>query len=306
MRHTWTLTVDRMRLATRSKPFLFFSLAMPLVFEFVFCGIFARSFAGGAPGAVRYMLGQVLAISVMGSFWGLSIQLVTFREMGILRRFRLSPVGAGAMLLSSILSNYFLILPTIVIQLLIARWIFHMDQWGNLFTVWAMVTLGTITFAALGLTVASVTSTMQTTQVLNNLIWFAFLFLSGATLPLPILPKWLQQFAQFLPATYLVNGFTRALSSNTSVTQLGPALVSLTSCAVISFIIAQQLFRWEPEAKLPGRAKLWAATTIIPFLLIGTWEVKHGNLRSNARVDYQMMQRMAPQQPQQPAQNPSR
>ena len=52
----------------------------------------------------------------MGSFWGLSVQLVTFREQGILRRFRLTPVGAGAMLASSILSNYIMTLPTVVIE----------------------------------------------------------------------------------------------------------------------------------------------------------------------------------------------
>ena len=42
----------------------------------------------------------------MGSFWGLSVQLVMFREQGILRRFRLAPVSAGALLASSIFANY--------------------------------------------------------------------------------------------------------------------------------------------------------------------------------------------------------
>ena len=60
-----------------------------------------------------YLLASVLSLTVMGSFWGLSVQLVTFREQGILRRFRLTPVGAGAMLASSILSNYLMTLPTI-------------------------------------------------------------------------------------------------------------------------------------------------------------------------------------------------
>ena len=43
--------------------------------------------------AVPYLLAEVLALTVMGSFWGLSVQLVTFREQGILRRFRVAPVG---------------------------------------------------------------------------------------------------------------------------------------------------------------------------------------------------------------------
>lgn len=98
MKNTWILTVDRMRLALRSRPFIFFSLVMPLLFLFLYCGLLAPIFWGKNPSGVRFMLGPVLAITVMGSFWGLSVQLVMFREMGILRRFRLAPVGAGAML----------------------------------------------------------------------------------------------------------------------------------------------------------------------------------------------------------------
>ena len=58
-------------------------------------------------------------MTVMGSFWGLSVQLVMFREQGILRRFRLAPLGAGPMLASSILSNYILVLPSVAIEILV-------------------------------------------------------------------------------------------------------------------------------------------------------------------------------------------
>jgi ABC-2 type transport system permease protein len=305
LRTTWILTMDRMRLALRSRPFIFFSLAMPLVFLFVFCGLFARIFWHGNPGGVQFQFGSVLGLTVMGSFWGLSIQLVTFREMGILRRYRLAPVGAGAILASSILSNYFLTLPTVVIEYVVARYVLHMNAWGNLLSIWILVTLGSITFASLGLIVASVTSTMQTTQVVNNLIWFAFLFLSGSTLPLQILPHWLRNVSWFLPATYLVTGFQSALTQFTRPSQLVPAVVSLVSCAAIAFVISQQLFRWEPETKSPPRAKLWATATIIPFLLIGAWELKYGKFDQNAISVFQLLERMAPPQKQDQS-NPDR
>ena len=112
LKNAWTLTKVRMRLALRNRAFIFFSLVFPLIFLFLFLGLFARSNVAAVP----YMLASVLALTVMGSFWGLSVQLVTFREQGILRRFRLTPVGAGAMLASSILSNYILTLPTVVIE----------------------------------------------------------------------------------------------------------------------------------------------------------------------------------------------
>src|ERR1700689_4261869 len=128
MSHTWALTVSRMRLAMRNRAFLFFSLIMPIAFLFIYAGIFGR----GNRQAVPYLLAEVLALTVMGSFWGLSVQLVTFREQGILRRFRVTPVGASAMLASSLLSNYFLTLPTIVIEIVLCRYAFHSQTWGNL------------------------------------------------------------------------------------------------------------------------------------------------------------------------------
>ncbi len=287
MRTTWTLTKARMLLALRNRAFLFFSLVMPLAFLFLYLGIFGR----GNPAEATYLMGPVLGLTVMGSFWGLSVQLVMFREQGILRRFRLAPVGPGAMLASSILSNYILTLPTVILEFLLARWIFHIDRFGNLWGVWAFVTLGTVTFAAFGLIVASVTNTMQETQVINNAIWFVFLFLSGATIPLPVLPAWVQGFAVFLPPTYLITGLQRVLVAGATLWQVRAELIALAAGSALAFFISMQLFRWEPEEKVTGQAKAWAAATIIPFLLLGVWESAQGQLRNDSKAMFESLQK---------------
>jgi ABC-2 type transport system permease protein len=287
LRTTWTLTKARMLLALRNRAFLFFSLVMPLAFLFLYLGIFGR----GNPAAATYLMGPVLGLTVMGSFWGLSVQLVMFREQGILRRFRLAPVGPGAMLASSILSNYILTLPTVILEFLLARWIFHMDHFGNLWGVWAFVTLGTVTFAAFGLIVASVTNTMQETQVINNAIWFVFLFLSGATIPLPVLPAWVQGLAVFLPPTYLITGLQRVLVAGATLWQVRAELIALAAGSALAFFISMQLFRWEPEEKVTGQAKAWAAATIVPFLLLGVWESAQGQLRNDSKAMFESLQK---------------
>jgi len=283
LHHTWALTLSRMRLAMRNRAFLFFSLIMPITFLFIYAGIFGR----GNTQAVPYLLAEVLALTVMGSFWGLSVQLVTFREQGILRRFRVTPVGASAMLASSLVSNYFLTMPTIVIEFFLSRSVFHMAGLGNLLTTLVLVTVGTVTFASLGLIVASVTNTMQETQIINQILWFVFLFISGATIPFPMLPGMVQAVAVFLPATYLVSGLQRAMIDHAGLGSLGMYMASLVGCALIAFVVAAQLFRWEPESKAPRQAKLWAVAAIIPFLLLGIWETVNGDLRSHAMKNLQ-------------------
>ena len=130
-----------------------------------------------------------------------------------------------------------------------------MSGLGNVLSVFVLVTLGTVCFASLGLIVASVTNTMQETQIINQIIWFVFLFISGATIPFPMLPGAVQAVAVFLPATYLVSGLQRAMIDHTGIGGLGMYVASLLGCALVAFIISAQLFRWDPEAKAPRRAK---------------------------------------------------
>lgn len=301
MKTTLTLTAIRMRLAMRTKVFLFFSLIMPLAFLFLYAVIFAKS----QPDAVAYILPAVLALTVMGSFWGLSMQLVSFREQGILRRFRLAPVGAGPMLASGILSNYLLTIPTIFVQLFIARSLFKVENFGNLVGVIVLVSLGAMTFAALGLVVASVTNSMQETQVICNVIWFILLFLTGATLPLPTLPEFVQGFALFLPATYLITGLQELLLGNASLWELGSAVFALGACLLVSFFVSVQIFRWEQEEKIVGRAKLKAAAAVIPFLLIGAYENIYGHRLADAREAFRRVGAQQQQRQQQQSQPPT-
>jgi ABC-2 type transport system permease protein len=280
--NTWSLTKIRIRLALRNKAFIFFGVAMPLAFLFFFVLVFGR----GASERVAYVLGSILTLTVMGSFWGLSVQLVMFREQGILRRFRLTPVSAGALLASSIFANYVLVFPAILIEILICRVAFHMTTWGNPLYVFLLVTIGAATFSAFGLIVASVTNTMQETQVINNLIWSAFLFLSGATVPLAVFPHWIQRVALFSPATYLATGLEGAMTHTSSLHEVITDVIALAVGLIVSFEISRQLFRWEPEAKAASRAKLWVVVAMIPFLLFGIYENVYSDRLSNIQQGF--------------------
>lgn len=278
MKTILTLAWMRIRITLRNKAFLFFSLVMPMGIFFAYCSLLAK----GVPERISYWMGPILSFTVMGTFWGLSMQLVTWREQGILRRFRLAPISGSSMIASSIVANYALILPTILLQFGLAHFVYHVTNFGNLFSVLIFVILGITSFGALGLIVASVTNTTQETQIINQLLWFALIFLSGATVPLAIMPRAVQRIGLFLPSTYLVNGLQRALIHGKGVFSLGVEMFSLLAWGALAFTIASLLFRWEPEAKMPRNAKLWAVATILPFVLLGIWENHNGQLLAQA------------------------
>jgi ABC-2 type transport system permease protein len=274
LRTILTLAAMRIRITLRNKAFLFFSLVMPMGIFFAFCSLLAK----GKPERITFWMGPILAFTVMGTFWGLSMQLVTWREQGILRRFRLAPIPPSSMIGSSIVANYALIMPTVFLQLGLARFVYHVTNFGNLFSLFVFVLLGITSFGALGLIVASVTNTMQETQIINQLLWFALIFLSGATVPLAVMPKVVQRIGLFLPATYLVSGLQRAMMYDKDILSLSVEIISLAAWAALAFLISSLLFRWEPEAKLPRNAKLWAVATILPFILLGIWENHNGKV----------------------------
>ncbi len=285
MRNFATLTRMRMQLAMRNRMFFFFSVVFPLGMFFLYAGVFAR----GHPRLVSYFLGPVIAFNVMGSFWGLSAALVTFREQGILRRFHIAPVSAIDMLASSVLANFVLTIPTVCVELVMARLIFHVPGFGDLISLAIFVAVGTVAFGCLGLVVASVTNTMQETQVINQLIWLPLIFLSGATLPLAYLPKVAQRVAVFLPATYLVSGLQSALYLSLPFWKLLIQLSSLLIWAMLTMFVATQLFRWEPEARIPRRAKLMAIATALPFFLLGVWENGNGKILPQAQATFRSL-----------------
>jgi len=249
-----TLTRMRIRLTLRNKMFLFFSVIMPFGFFFLYAGIFAK----GVPRGVRYLLGPVIALTVMGSFWGLSAALVMFREQGILRRFHVTPVTPSDMLASSIVANFVLTMPTVIVEILFARFIFHVTSFGNLFSVFLLIALGTMSFASMGL---------------------------------------------FLPATYLVTELQDAIywSAAPWSRDFLIAAASLVVWAALTFFLSAQLFRWEPESKIPGRAKLLVAATAIPFLLLGIWENSSSHTISKAKAMAESLD--APSKPDAPSGN---
>ena len=280
-----TLTGMRVRLALRNKMFFFFSIVMPFGFFFLWLGVFAK----GIPEACAFYLGPVLAFNVMGSFWGLSATLVMFREQGILRRFHVSPVSAADMLGSSVIANFALTLPTVLAELLMASLVFHVHTLASLPGILILVAVGTISFGSLGLVIASVTNTMQETQILNQLLWLPLIFLSGATIPLAYLNTTVQRVGLFLPATYLVNALQQTVVYSASPASRYVEIASLICWALLTFFLSVQLFRWEPEAKIPRKAKLYVAATAIPFLLLGIVENRSDRVLREAKEAFVML-----------------
>jgi ABC-2 type transport system permease protein len=197
LKGTWELTIVRLKLLVRNRAAIFFSIIFPVLFLYIYGFLFAK----GDTSKVRFLMGPVVVLTILGSgFWGVGFQIVFFREKNILRRFRPAPVGAMPLIASGVLANWVLQIFVVGLEFELAWISFHVPWPGHLLELFVVGTLGLFAFAGIGMVVASITNTMQETQIINNIFWSAFLFLSGASIPLAKFPGWMQRVALFSPA----------------------------------------------------------------------------------------------------------
>ena len=91
-----------LRLTARNRMALVYGYGFPLVFLVSFLVLYRLD----DPPLVRHM-GELLTIGALGgACFGLPTSLVGDRERGVLRRFRLTPMPAGAMLTGTLIARY--------------------------------------------------------------------------------------------------------------------------------------------------------------------------------------------------------
>ena len=259
---------SNMQLTLRDRSALFFNYLFPFIFFFAF----AELFHAGTGEGIAYFVGTVLTMGILGNgFWGAGMRAVQERENNILRRYKVTPITPMPLLVASMASGWLLYLPVLVVIVGLAHWLYAMplpQNWGSLFI---MVSLGVCGFRAIGLILASVANTMQEAMIFIQILYMPMLFLSGATIPAAILPKWAQTVAEFMPASYLVKGFEGIFFQNQTIWNRNSLLSAgaLVVTMAVGLFLSMQLFRWEKEEKLPPRNKLWVLAVLAPFLVMG-------------------------------------
>lgn len=258
-----------LKLAMRERSVLFFNYLFPLIFFFAF-GQFMGAKAGGT---LTRVISMVLVIGVLGSgLFGAGMRTVAEREANILRRYKVTPISPLPILVANIVSGWVLYMPAVLLILGLSHFIYGMPWPANTGSLLLLVSVGICTFRALGLIIASVANSMAESNILIQLLYMPMLFISGATIPISLMPSYMQAAAQFLPASYLNSGIQRILlRGETIATTLGP-VAALLACMVLATFISYKLFRWEKEQRIAGNAKLWVAAVLLPFVVMGGYQ----------------------------------
>jgi imidazolonepropionase-like amidohydrolase/ABC-type multidrug transport system permease subunit len=270
-----------LKLASRNRAVLFFNLIFPLVFFFMF----GQMMDAKQGSVILMVVTMVTVIGIIGNgLWGAGMRAVQEREENILRRYKVTPITPVPLIGASLVTGMLIFLPTVIVVLTLANRLYGMAVPHNLGALLAFICIGTLAFRAIGSIVAAVVNTSQEATVLVQLIYMPMLFLSGATIPLSVMPNWVQIVTQFVPATYLTSGIAGILQRGETLAQNWKSVGALLITAAVGLVIATKLFRWEKEEKLRPTAKLWVVAVLLPFFILGAYQAYSRQELTKARI----------------------
>ncbi len=259
-----------LRLTMRDRLVLFFNYLFPLV---IFGGLGEGTGAKVSTGSAAQLFSMVLILGVLGNgFFGGGMRAVMERESNILRRFKVAPITPGPVVSASIFVGWLLFMPSVLFFWGLSKWRYHLQGPESALSLLAFISIGVIAFRAMGMILASVVNSMQESQILIQLLYLPMLMLSGATVPLEIMPEWLQSVTMFIPSTHLYLGVQGILMRGETLAQVWQPAMALVLTAGICVFLSMKLFRWEKEEKVKGKAKLWVAVALLPVLSVGGWQ----------------------------------
>jgi ABC-2 type transport system permease protein len=185
-----------------------------------------------------------MAIAQSAAF-GVAFSLVAWRQKGMLRRLRLTPLPLVEFATARILFHLMIALVQAVILLTIGRVLFGVHLVGNVVALIPLILLGGVAFIALGMCIGGRVNSEDATAALSNLIVLPMTFLGGVFFPLSSAPEPVRVIAHFLPLTYLAEGLQDVAVRGHSFTSTLPNLGVLALVALLLSGLALRLFRWQ-------------------------------------------------------------
>ncbi|MFI6445113.1 ABC transporter permease [Kitasatospora sp. NPDC050543] len=189
------------------------------------------------------LLGWAIAT---GAVFGASLTLVSWRKKQVLRRLRLAPVSAGAIVASRVAVSVLTALVQTAVFLVVATTpYFGLKLTGDWWLILPLVVCATIAFMSIGLLAGSLAKTEEASNGISQIIVLPMSFLSGSFFPMDGAPDWLRTLSNVFPLKHLVTSAQSVLTRGGGVMDALPTMGGLLLFAAVLTAISWKFFRWE-------------------------------------------------------------
>jgi ABC-2 type transport system permease protein len=211
----------------------------------------------------------LITVTILGSAcFGLPTTIVSERERGMWRRYRLTPTRLGSIVFGTVVARFVIIVGAGALQLALAMSIgmsapVHPWEFFVAFTFVAFALLG------VGLLIAALADNVPAVQALGQCIFLPMLIIGGVAVPLASLPEWAQRVSAYFPGRYAVE----SLQACTDGPGLGAVHFDLAALAVLGAagcFAGAKLFRWDAGRRFRSiNGRLWLIPALAAWLAIG-------------------------------------
>jgi ABC-2 type transport system permease protein len=170
--------------------------------------------------------------------------IAIYREGGILKRLRATPLRATTILTAHVLVKLMLTAATLTLTILAGKRYYPVGADVPLFSFGIALVIATWSILSIGFIIASIVPTARFAQPVGALILYPMVALSGLFVPLDVMPPTLKTIASALPLTYAVSLLRGIWAGEAWSAHLGD-IGALALVFLICTGIASRIFRWE-------------------------------------------------------------
>jgi ABC-2 type transport system permease protein len=224
------------------------TIAVPVIVFLVVGRALNRGGRTGAGDGLQFLQsGLPVLVSVFMAVSAV-ISLVTiisiYREGGILKRLRATPLRPYTILSAHVLVKLLFMALTLALMILAGRRLYPAGLQAPVISFAAALLLSTLSILTVGFVIASLVKTARFAQPVSALIFYPMIALSGLFVAVDTLPTGLQIVARLLPMTYVVSLLGGIWTGAPWSAHLGD-LAALAIAGVLCTLLSTRVFRWE-------------------------------------------------------------
>jgi ABC-2 type transport system permease protein len=193
----------------------------------------------------RFVGPGIIAMGLMTfSLIGLSSSLARYREEGVLRRLRATPLAPWRFFASVVGAHLIVATAQIVLLLLIAE-LLGATLLGSFAPFLVISLVGTVIFLNIAVIVAGLVEGRGAVESAANAVAFPMMFLSGTFFPTEGLPAVVARAVEVLPLTHMLRALRSVSLDGDSIVEQWPELLVMAGWVAVTFVAARWAFRLE-------------------------------------------------------------
>jgi ABC-2 type transport system permease protein len=167
-----------------------------------------------------------------------------YREGGILKRLRATPLRPETILTAHVLVKLALTAATLILMMAAGKRYYPTGLHAPLASFAVALLISTWSILSIGFVIASVVPTARFAQPIGAIIFYPMFAVSGLFVPVEAMPRGMQMLAKVLPLTYAVRLLSGIWNGEAWSAHLGDIAALMVGFAICTAISAK-VFRWE-------------------------------------------------------------